>query len=244
MVCRALSNCLPTLVQLQFKRIQVQALCPVRQQENETILHSLVTCPFAQQCWSIIQIDIHETTYADFATWLESTLHKVNLKDQAEVITLFWAIWRNRNDIVWNQRFSYVNRTVAAAKKYLTQWTIAQNRSSSTLLQPVVEGDGDCIWVNPQPNSVKVSVDAAVFDDKNVAGLGLVARDVRTIVWSSSVAPVLAEVVAVNDALSWIDEMHWPKVTLVSDCLVVVQAIRSKTPMRSQFGSIIEEFRS
>lgn len=43
----AFSNCLPTRVQLQLKRVQVQALCPVCQQENETILHSLVTCSFA-----------------------------------------------------------------------------------------------------------------------------------------------------------------------------------------------------
>lgn len=34
------------------------------------------------------------------------------------------------------------------------------------LLQPGHEGDEDCIWINPQQNSVKVSTDAAVFEDK------------------------------------------------------------------------------
>ncbi|KAL8118569.1 hypothetical protein AgCh_016186 [Apium graveolens] len=171
-------------------------------------------------------------------------------KVQAEVITLCWAIWRNRNDIVWNQRFSSVNRTVVAAKQYLTQWSLAQNRSSNTLLQPLFEGDGDCIWVNPQHNSVKVSVDAAVFYDRDAVGSGLIARDdkgvlilAKTVVWLSPVAPVLAEAMAVKEALSWIDEIQWSKVVLASDCLVVEQVIRSKTPMRSQLGSVIEDFR-
>ncbi|XP_074341789.1 uncharacterized protein LOC141679182 [Apium graveolens] len=213
---RALIHCLPTLVQLQIKRV-----------------------------------DTHGGTFSNFATWLEYVLASASLKIQAEIITLCWTIWRNRNDIVWNQRFSSVNRIVAAAKQYLTQWSIAQNRSTNTLLQPIFEGDGDCIWVNPQQNSVKVSVDATVFEDKDAAGLGLVVRDdkgvllqAKTILWPSPVAPVRAEAMAVKEALSWIDGMQWPNVTLVSDCLVVIQAIRSKTPMRSQFGSILEDCRS
>lgn len=56
-------------------------------------------------------------------------------------------------------------------------------------------------------------------------------------------APVLEEAMAVKEALSWIDAMQWGKVVLVSDCLVIVQAIRSQTPMRSQFGSVIEDCR-
>ncbi|XP_063945892.1 uncharacterized protein LOC135151390 [Daucus carota subsp. sativus] len=239
------------IMELQIKRVQVQTLCPVCQQENESILHNLVSCYFAQQCWLLLKVDNQGTGCLDFTTWLERVLHTASSKVQAEIITLCWAIWRNRNDIVWNQRFSSVNKTVAAAKQYLTQWSIAQNRSSTTLLQPTFEGDGDCIWVNPQQNSVKVSVDAAVFEDKDAAGLGLVARDdngeliqAKTLILPSKVAPVLGEAMAVKEALSWIDVMQWPKVILVSDCLVVVQAIRSKTPMRSQFGKVIEDCRS
>ncbi|KAL8106853.1 hypothetical protein AgCh_023591 [Apium graveolens] len=159
--------------------------------------------------------------------------------------------WLQQKKEAWRSAIRAINRTVAAAKQYLTQWSIAQNRSTNTLLQPIFEGDGDCIWVNPQQNSVKVSVDTTVFEDIDAAGLGLVARDdkgvllqAKTILWPSPVAPVLAEAMAVKEALSWIDGMQWPNVTLVSDCLVVIQVIRSKTPMRSQFGSIIEDCRS
>lgn len=57
------------------------------------------------------------------------------------------------------------------------------------------------------------------------------------------VAPVLAEAMAVKEALSWIDSMRWPSVILEADCLVVVQAIRSRTPMRSRFGVLISQCR-
>lgn len=55
--------------------------------------------------------------------------------------------------------------------------------------------------------------------------------------------PEFAEAIAVKEALSWIMQMKWPKVILESDCLIVIQAIRSKTPMRSRFGEIIAECR-
>ncbi|XP_074323246.1 uncharacterized protein LOC141660181 [Apium graveolens] len=201
-------------------------------------------------CWLAIKVDTQGRVFADFGTWLEDILQAVNARESAAIISLCWAIWRNRNDIVWNQRFSSVNKTVAAAKQYLTQWSLAQSRSSVVLLQPVHEGDGDVVWANPQQNSVKVSVDAAVFEDKEGSGFGLITRDskgmllqAKTGIFAGVVTPVLAEAMAVKEALSWIDRMKWMDVTLVSDCLVVVQAIRSITPMRSQFGNVIEECR-
>ena len=43
---RALSGCLPNMVQLYHKHVQVVKESPVYLREDETILHRLVTCPF------------------------------------------------------------------------------------------------------------------------------------------------------------------------------------------------------
>ncbi|XP_074343130.1 uncharacterized protein LOC141680956 [Apium graveolens] len=115
-VWRALSKCLPTLVQLQIKRVQIEALCPVCHVDSKTILHILVTCEFAQHCWDILGIDIQRFKLTDFIDWLTEVLSTCNLKKQVECITLCWALWRAQNDLVWNQRSSTVNKTVAAAK--------------------------------------------------------------------------------------------------------------------------------
>lgn len=89
--------------------------------------------------------------------------NSVSGEKYAEIIVLCWAIWRARNDLVWNQKSTSISRVVAAAKQYLTHWKVAQSRCSMALLRPQVEGDGACVWAKPLPNIVKVSVDAAVF---------------------------------------------------------------------------------
>ena len=75
----------------------------------------------------------------------------------------------------------------------------------------------------------------------------MVARDVtgmviqaKALVHKGPVTPVLAEAMAVKEALSWIDTMEWPHVILVSDCLVVIQAIRSTTPMRYSLEALLK----
>lgn len=41
---------------------------------------------------------------------------------------------------------------------------------------------------------------------------------------------------AVKEALSWVKDKQWREVVIETDCLVVVQAIRSKVPMTSPFS--------
>lgn len=67
-------------------------------------------------------------------------------------------------------------------------------------------------------------------------GWGLIARDsegvlvqAKTMLHRSQVNPELDEAMAVKEAFSWIKSMGWQKVVLESDCLVFVQAIRSKS---------------
>lgn len=118
-------------------------------------------------------------------------------------------------------------------------------------LQPHVEGDGATIWVKPKQNLIKVSVDAAVFEDRGGVGFGFVARnsdgelvEARAMVHPHLVAPVVAEAMAFKEALSWMDNRGWHEAVIESDCLSVVQAVRSKVPMKSYFGLVIEESRN
>ncbi|KAL8104572.1 hypothetical protein AgCh_028691 [Apium graveolens] len=187
-----------------------------------------------------------------FVTTSSQSLEDKTMKDFLIAGQNQWDInLRARNDLVWNHKYTRVGRIVAEAKQHLTQWNIAQSRLSWASLQPAVEGDGASVWARPLPNIVKVSVDEAVFEDRDAVGFGLIARGsdgrlitAKSIVHPHLVSPVTAEAIAIKEALSWIDVMQWPHVTVESDCLVVIQAIRSNTPMRSYFGVIIEECRS
>ncbi|XP_074377605.1 uncharacterized protein LOC141719122 [Apium graveolens] len=139
---------------------------------------------------------IYETAM-DFAEWLNHVL-KVSSKDHsAEKVTLYWAIWRARNEF------------------------------------PNIEGDGASTWIKPHTNTVKVSVDAAIFQERQETGVGLIARDstgsllqTKAVIHTGQFAPILPEAMAIKEALSWIDEMHLGSTIIESDCLVASQAIR------------------
>ncbi|KAL8122007.1 hypothetical protein AgCh_018659 [Apium graveolens] len=141
--------------------------------------------------------------------------------------------------------------TVAAARKYLNQWNVTQNRTFLYPLQPHVEGDGATVWFKPKHNLVKVSVDAAVFEDRGEVSFGFVARnsdgeliEARAMVHPHLVAPVVAEAMAFKEALSWMDTRGWHDDIIESDCLPVIQAVGSKVPIKSYLRLVIEECRS
>lgn len=69
-------------------------------------------------------------------------------------------------------------------------------------------------------------------------GMLLAARTKR---YAETLNPSLAEAIAVKEALSWAKDFQPKTVTLESDCLVIVQLVRSSTPMRSRIGQVIEE---
>ena len=113
LVWRALSKCLPTLSQLQQKQVNVQGWCPVCLNNIETITHALVDCPFAENCWRSLNKDLRGSEGCEFAALLENSFARCDLDQREEMVTLCWALWRARNDTVWNQKTFTVNRVVA-----------------------------------------------------------------------------------------------------------------------------------
>lgn len=92
------------------------------QWEDESILHALVTCPFAHQCWQkrgpVVQITGDES----FAGWLQKMIDCNNKNEYGEIATLCWSIWQARNNLVWNRNRSEVQNVVYSTKRYLAEW--------------------------------------------------------------------------------------------------------------------------
>lgn len=86
-----------------------------------------------------------------------------------------------------------------------------------------------------QRNSIKVLVDAAIFQEHNAIALGILARNsdrevifARTVRHQGMVGPDMTEAMAIKEALSWCKETNTTdqEVMIESDCLVIVLAIR------------------
>ncbi|XP_030479434.1 uncharacterized protein LOC115696684 [Cannabis sativa] len=164
--------------------------------------------------------------------------------------TLCWALWKARNNVVWNKLSSTVKEVMSTSSITLEHWRKAQDKSALLSLSFENNDDGAELWTPPVTNNLKINVDATLFPNDNSYGYGLVARDhfgkfieAKTSQFSGSYPAEVVEDLGIKEALSWIKGKSWDNVELESDSLLSVQAIRSNQKMSSTFGIVIEDCR-
>lgn len=131
-VCwRAFKDCLPTMTQLHAHYVPVPVTCPVCTAGDETILHALVSCEFAAQCWYTILGDYSQYPATNFKDWFDHLLLAHNKERWGDFVMLCWGIWKARNELVWQQRRSQVRYVVNSTENYFVQWKNAQKLSKT-----------------------------------------------------------------------------------------------------------------
>lgn len=100
---RASINCLPTKDQVRLKRVQVNAFCPICNDHYETVLRSLVLCPFAVSTWAKISEQLVVGDFATFTDWLQLIFEQQSKDNVLLVVMVCWMLWKNKNDLIWNQ---------------------------------------------------------------------------------------------------------------------------------------------
>jgi hypothetical protein len=105
-------------------------------------------------------------------------------------------------------------------------------------------------WIPPPEGTVLVNVDAALFTTSDRMGAGVVIRDHDGMFiaacgerYDNVVAPETVEALAVRRAISFAQEEGYSKITIASDCLSVIQRIRSGETDRSLCGPVIEDIK-
>ncbi|XP_062088725.1 uncharacterized protein LOC133795286 [Humulus lupulus] len=159
-----------------------------------------------------------------------------------------WAIWKARNKVVWNKKHSTVTDVLASAQIALDHWIKAQDKTSLSSLCLNNIGDGSETWTKPGENTIKINVDATLFDSENKYGYGLVARNhfgnlvaARAGSYGGLYASEVIEAMGIKEALSWVQTNNWRSVEIETDNLVSVQAIRGNHSMRSTLGLLIKD---
>uniref|UniRef100_A0A803PCN2 Reverse transcriptase domain-containing protein n=1 Tax=Cannabis sativa TaxID=3483 RepID=A0A803PCN2_CANSA len=87
------------------------------------------------------------------------------------------AIWGARNNFVWNRKEVRPDNIVAFAKTYLHQWLDARKNDTTQAGFQLTVGNGQ--WVSNDVNSVRINVDATIFDGGRSYGLGMIIRDIN-----------------------------------------------------------------
>ncbi|XP_074378327.1 uncharacterized protein LOC141719860 [Apium graveolens] len=164
---------------------------------------------------------------------------------------VIWALWKNRNDIIWNQKGMESSEVLVSAHLCFNQWKSAQDKTFDNYLGFMTQADGKEHLELPTEGKVKINTDAAIFEESRRFSYAFIARNHRgDLVEAVSsckqgiVDPVLAEAIGVREALSWVKERGWQVVDLETDCLALIQAIRCSTINLSYLGRVVDECRS
>uniref|UniRef100_A0A803Q9B2 RNase H type-1 domain-containing protein n=1 Tax=Cannabis sativa TaxID=3483 RepID=A0A803Q9B2_CANSA len=181
-----------------------------------------------------------------FFDWCVVVFYKASTDLMCIIAATCWAIWGAKNDLVWKGNEVKEDNIVVFANRYLEQWRSAQSSEVESSWPFLRAEDVPKHWTVPCGNTIKVNVDATLFNNIESYGLGMVTCDAsglliqgRTKLLSGMVELIVAEAIGVREVLSWIKDSGWSNVHVEIDCLSVVQAIQGSLSMISLFGLVI-----
>ncbi|XP_073121701.1 uncharacterized protein [Henckelia pumila] len=126
----------------------------------------------------------------------------------------------------------------------------SQRNSERVSKKQTVAQQNTTNWKAPPRDFLKCNVDAVFFTNPPRMGYGCVIRDsfgeVKAAIqgcFHGAFNPTVAEALGVREALSWIKELHLPKVIVESDAQLVINALQRKDLDVSSLGLLVEDCR-
>jgi ribonuclease HI len=157
------------------------------------------------------------------------------------VALILWAMWRNRNDKVWNGIKESGRSIGIVVMQQWQQWSSVQHHHAS-----VQQQHHTLTWQKPPMNWYKCNVDAGFNMVQNRATVGWCVRDhggnfiMAGTLWQEGKFTVIeGEANALLEALKVMQQKGYSRVIFETDCKGVVDAIHNIHGGVSEFSSII-----
>ncbi|CAN1146055.1 Putative ribonuclease H protein At1g65750 [Linum perenne] len=237
---------LPTRMALNNRHINVPSECGICSRELENSWHLFLSCPFALRCWRTAGLNTLVETCMQgsesMKEWLFKLVEGSDPTKIAQVIAVMSAIWRERNNRVWNATTSDPLIVVRDGLEGLHNWERAKGRAGVSS-----DKDSSCSkWHPPPLGKVKCNIDAALFQEEGRWGMGAVLRDAsgtllhyRMNAADGCPNPTECEALALVEAINWLRSLPYNNIVLELDSLSVVQAMESTEDDVSELGEII-----
>ncbi|XP_043813395.1 uncharacterized protein LOC122723814 [Manihot esculenta] len=206
---RALVNVVPCLSSLQSKRVPVDPSCPLCHVAPENVLHIMIQCPFARSCWLSSPLGWPTPFASSLNEWFSLAFSSASVENASLMLMSLWALWQNRNNVVWKGQGQTASGVFFMALNFLQQWKAARVVSSvSTIVDPARP-----IWSPPPHGWIKANIDASLNLQRGSVGFGCVIRKddesfvaARAGSFYSQMDAKCAKAIAFREALSWIKE--------------------------------------
>lgn len=243
---RAIKGGLAVNMELVKRGIEREERCEVCGENEETVLHALVTCGGAKSIWylSPLRLEFAGEETNSFSEWCNSLCAKVRDMDWWSIFwSLCWGIWLQRNAWIFNRRKKGMVEVIQKAVALVGEYELAAELGKVPSAKPHHTKK----WKAPEEGRYKVNTDAALFPDRGV-GLGGVVRDSSGEVVAATclnvvgeMEVVMAEALAVRHGLKIAMEAGFTNLVLEMDNLSVFSKLKKHSSEATPLGSILSD---
>ncbi|CAL8162029.1 unnamed protein product [Prunus armeniaca] len=224
----------------------MQELCLFCGDTTESAVHVLVMCPFAVATWDISMLTrhAHQVRCNTMKDWLREMLESTNKAQRDHIITLLWAIWGNRNTLLWQGVQRSLHDVVVFAQQYVHEF-ITVNGTLSKVTNWVRDAFK---WVALLSGRLKLNFDGAFDPTSGRGAVGVVAKDADggfVAAMAKSVREVQlvehAEILAAPEGVTLALSLGIASPIFEGDSAVVVAAVKRAGQIYSNIGTIVED---
>jgi hypothetical protein len=130
-------GCLPVISRLSQRLVDCLLLCLICNHDGEDNLYVFFECIAARDSWQTVGLEmvLHNDDYQISTEYVADPIFMICNKEDSctvgRVATLFWCIWHNWNEQVWNQNKCTTNRVGNRPDQTLTGLSLTYDFSSS-----------------------------------------------------------------------------------------------------------------
>uniref|UniRef100_A0ACD5YT37 Uncharacterized protein n=1 Tax=Avena sativa TaxID=4498 RepID=A0ACD5YT37_AVESA len=186
--------------------------------------------------------------FSNMRLWLLDWVSEASDYHMVVFAVAIWHIWENRNNIRNGEAVPHPGRVLGKIKAYID--FILMNDFSSTTSTRRVNQRSIQKWSPPPGGLLLMNVDAAIFSNSGRMGYGVIIRDHSGFVYAASrgyvnhvVNPELAEAMAVRHALNFAAQAGFQNLMVVSDCLSLINKVKSMNQDRSHTGAVVYDIK-
>ncbi|KAA3455702.1 reverse transcriptase [Gossypium australe] len=173
-------NYIASKVNLHARRLGNNNVCPQCCRGEETLNHLFRECFVSVEIWRALP-DMNLTSFSnlEFSRWLTSVMISLSLERCRLFYIVLWSIWGDRNSRIHDK----TTRSSQEIVRFITSYVQELDGIRINTLKSL---DEERKWQNPPENRLKINFDGA-FDGKNkISASGVVVRDSRGNVITSS----------------------------------------------------------
>ncbi|XP_040367272.1 uncharacterized protein LOC112177447 [Rosa chinensis] len=242
-IWRLLHGAIPTRSALSQRKVQLHDLnCVLCQSSIETVKHVFKDCDALQCFWSFSPLKLCAKTHAapNIKEWILDLLDVLTSEQVDLFFMALWAIWTERNNLVWKGGSFQPIHMIQWCIKSLEDFQQYHPKATRKKKRPMTK------WQCPPQGRLKINIDGAFRADCGIGGIGVVVRDELGTGIAAIARPFLHAHSAINmeaeacrAGLLLGIHQGWTEIDIESDSALLIAALNSEEENFSELESDI-----